>query len=162
MILLNIPQDVVTFGAAILSALILAIASLTVGLFRVAISVHSRLTGVETRVEIIRGYADERRIYDVYSRTDILWEHHKSGAPNLIILRSPENPMKQERWNELTNKLVQETLSDDEAQEFLAALLKREEQAKNEKDLGALAVLEHGIVLTQYRLREKEPRKSRD
>ena len=70
--------------------------------------------------------------------------------------------MKQERWNELTNKLVQETLSDDEAKEFLAALLKREEQAKNEKDLGALAVLEHGIVLTQYRLREKEPQVRRD
>ena len=70
--------------------------------------------------------------------------------------------MKQERWNELTNKLVQETLSDDEAQEFLAALLKREEQARNEKDLGTLAVLGHGIVLTKYRLREKEPQVRRD
>ena len=162
MILLSIPQDVVTFGAAILSALILALVSLTVGLFRVAISVHSRLTGVETRVEIISSYADERRIYEMYARTDILWEHHKSEVVDLIVVKSPENPMKQERWNELTNKLVQENLSEAEAEEFLAALMKRHEQARNEKDLGTLAVLGHGIVLTKYRLREKELRERRD
>lgn len=162
MILLNLPQGMVTFGAAVLSALIVALVSLTIGLFRVAISVHSRLTGLETRVEIISSYADERRINEMSARTDILWERHKSGVPNLIVLRPPENPMKQERWNELTYKLAEEKISDDEAEEFLAALLKREEQAKEEKDLGALAVLEHGIILTKYQLRVKELRESRD
>ena len=107
MTLLTIPQSVVTLGAAILSALILALASLAFVLVRVALSVHSRLTALETRVDHISGYADERRISDIHSKTDILWEQYKKGTPLLIFTRSPENPMKQERWNELTNKLAQ-------------------------------------------------------
>ena len=64
--------------------------------------------------------------------------------------------MKQERWNELADKLALDEISDDEAEEFLAALLKREEQAREEKDLAALAVLGPGIILTKWKLKEKE------
>ena len=69
--------------------------------------------------------------------------------------------MKQERWNELADKLHKEELSDNEAEEFLAALLKREEQAREEKDLAALAILGPGIVLTKWRLKEKELREQK-
>lgn len=162
MILLSIPQGMVTFGAAILSALILALVSLTVGLFRVAVSVYSRLTALETRLNIINGYVAEGRISEVYARTDILWEHHKTETPSLIIVRPPENPMKQERWNELTNKLAQEEISYDEAEEFLAALLKRREQAIAEKDAATLVLLGHGIVMARWRLKQEELQETRD
>ena len=162
MTLLTIPQSVVTLGAAILSALILALASLAFGLVRVALSVHSRLARLETRVDLINEYVGQGRLSEVYARTDILWERHKNAAPGLIILRPPENPMKQERWNELTNKLVQEVISHDEAEEFLAALLKREEQAIQEMDGAALVLLGHGIVMTKWRLKQEELRAAED
>ncbi len=66
--------------------------------------------------------------------------------------------MKQERWNELADKLNQNELLDNEAEEFLVALLKREEQAIKEKDAFALAILGPGIVLTKWKLKEKELR----
>ena len=162
MILLSIPQGMVTFGAAILSALILALVSLTFGLVRFALSVQGRLTALETRVDMISGYVAEGRISEVYARTDILWEHHKTETPSLIIVRPPENPMKQERWNELTNKLAQEEISYEEAEEFLAALLKRREQAIKEKDAFALVLVGHGIVLAQWRIKQEELREMRD
>ena len=64
--------------------------------------------------------------------------------------------MKQERWNELVHKLHRDEISDNEAEEFLAALLKREEQAREERDLAALAILSPGIILTKWKLKEKE------
>ena len=162
MILLSIPQGMVTFGAAILSALILALVSLTFGLVRFALSVQGRLTALETRMDMISRYIDEGRISEVYTRTDILWAHHMRETPGLIILRPPENPMKQERWNELTNKLAQEEISYEEAEEFLAALLKRREQAIKEKDAFALVLVGHGIVLAQWRIKQEELREMRD
>ena len=69
--------------------------------------------------------------------------------------------MKQERWNELADELHKDELSDDEAEEFLAALLKREEQAREERDLAALAILGPGIILTRWQLKEKELRESK-
>lgn len=64
--------------------------------------------------------------------------------------------MKQERWNELAEKLSQDEISYDEAEEFLAALLKREEQAREEKDWGTMYILGSGIVLSKWKLKEKE------
>ena len=69
--------------------------------------------------------------------------------------------MIQERWNELSYKLHKDELSDNEAEEFLAALLKREEQARDERDTATLAILGPGIILTKWQLREKELRESR-
>ena len=69
--------------------------------------------------------------------------------------------MKQERWNELTFKLHKDELSDCEAEEFLVALLKRAEQAREEKDVATLAVLSPGIILTKWQLKEKELREQK-
>ncbi len=69
--------------------------------------------------------------------------------------------MKQDRWDELTDKLVLQDLSDDEAEEFLAALLKREDQAREERDVATLAILSSGIVLTKWQLKEKELREQK-
>ena len=66
--------------------------------------------------------------------------------------------MKQERWNELADKLSQDEISYDETEEFLSALLKREEQARDEKDLAALVILGSGIILAKWKLKEKELR----
>ena len=153
MILLDIPQGVITFGSSFLAAVVVII----VAAFGFALSLHGRVKAVETMVTP----NDAERIKTTNARMEILWERHLSGAPNLTTVRPPENPMKQERWNELTNKLVQEELSDDEAEEFLSALLKREEQAQKEEDLGTLAVLEHGIILTKWKLKEKELREQK-
>ena len=79
----------------------------------------------------------------------------------LRIMGAPENPMKQERWNELADKLSQDEISYDEAEEFLSALLKREEQARDEKDLAALVILGSGIILAMWKLKEKELREQR-
>ena len=157
MILLNIPQGVVTFGSAILASLILALVTLTIALFRVAISIHARLTALETKLDDV----DPERIKDTSIRMDILWELYRAGTLNIRTLESPRNPMKQDRWNELTYKLHKDELSDSEAEEFLAALLKREEQARDEKDIAALAILGPGIVLTKWQLKEKELREQK-
>ena len=66
--------------------------------------------------------------------------------------------MKQERWNELANKLHKDELTDEEAEELLSALLRREEQALQEKDTAALAILGPGIILTKWQLKERELR----
>ena len=69
--------------------------------------------------------------------------------------------MEQERWNEFSEKLHREELSDEEAEEFLAALLKREGQAREEKDLAALAIIGPGNMLTKWQLKEKELREQK-
>ena len=69
--------------------------------------------------------------------------------------------MEQERWDELVHKLHRDEISDAEAEEFLAALLKRQEQAREEKDLAALAILGPGILLTKWKLKEKELREQK-
>ena len=69
--------------------------------------------------------------------------------------------MEQERWDELTIKLHKDELSDNEAEEFLAALSRREEQARKEKDVAAPALLGPGIILTRWQLKEKELREQK-
>ena len=64
--------------------------------------------------------------------------------------------MKQERWDELAGKLHREEITEDEAREFLAALLERREQAIREKDPATLSIVGAGIAFTQWRLGETE------
>ena len=64
--------------------------------------------------------------------------------------------MKQERWDELALKLHKEQITEDEAKEFLVALLKREEQAMREKDTATLVIVGAGIAFTEWQLKEKE------
>ena len=150
MILLDIPQAAVTIGSAILVAVAGAFLTLAVWIFRLLYSMQGRLTTLET--------IDPNRVRDTNARMVIVWEWYVQWARNLRAMEAPENPMKQERWDELAEKLHNEELSDEEAQEFLAALLRREEQALEEKDLAALAILGPGIILTKWQLKEKELR----
>ena len=64
--------------------------------------------------------------------------------------------MKQERWDELAGKLHREEISEEEAREFLAALLEKREQAIREKDPATLVIVGAGIAFTQWRLGETE------
>ena len=152
-ILLDIPQGVVTFGSAVMAALVMLIGA-AVGF---ALSIHGRVRTLETRVTP----NDAERMKTTNARMEILWELSRAGVLNLGALESPRNPMEQERWNELTYKLHKDELSDEEAEEFLAALLKRQEQAREEKDKAALAILGPGILLTRWQLKEKELREQK-
>ncbi len=159
MILLDIPQGVVTFGSAILASIILALVSLTIALFRVAVSLYGRLRALETNVR----FMDPPRVMETNARMEILWEEYKiEGIPNLRRGTSPPgNPMLQERWDELLTKLERDELPDDEAKELLAALLKRREQAKEEHDVVTNMLLGPGIILTKWQLKEKEIREQK-
>ena len=157
MILLDIPQGAITIAAAILVAFAGAILTLAIWVFRLLYSIQGRLKAVETLVTP----NDAERMKTTNARMEIVWEWYIQWARNLSAMGAPENPMKQERWDELADKLHKEDLSDDEAEEFLAALLKREEQAREEKDLAALAILGPGIILTKWQLKEKELRESK-
>ena len=157
MILLDIPQGAITIASAILVVVGGALVTFAVFLIRELFSVKERLKGMETLVTP----NDAEQMKTANIRVEILWEEHLRGVRNIGTVDSPENPMKQERWDELTNKLDQQELSDDEAEEFLAALLKREEQARQEKDAATLVILGHGIVLTKWRLKEKELREQK-
>ena len=150
MILLDIPQGVTTFAAAFLAAL----ATILIAVFGFMLSVHGRVKAVETTATP----SDAQQMKITNARMEIVWEWYIQWARNLRAMGAPENPMQQERWNELADKLHQQELSDEEAEEFLAALLRREEQAREEKDIAALAILGPGIILTRWQLKEKELR----
>ena len=156
-ILLDIPQGTITITSAILVVAGGALVTFAVFLIRELFSVKDRLKAVETLVPP----NDAERMKTTNARMEIVWEWHIQWTRNLRAMGAPENPMKQERWNELAEKLHKEELSDDEAEEFLAALLKREEQAREEKDLAALAILGSGIILTKWKLKEKELREQK-
>ena len=153
MIILDIPQGVITFASAFLASL----AAVVVAAFGFMLSIHGRLKAAETRVTP----NDAEQMRATNARMEILWELFRAGILNLGTLESPRNPMKQERWNELTLKLHKDELSDGEAEEFLAALIRREEQAREEKDVAALAILGPGIILTKWQLKEKELREQK-
>ena len=157
MILLDIPQGAVTIASAVLVLIGGGLITFAAFLFRQLFSIRDRLKAVEVTLE---PFGWERLSTTVF-RVEILWELYRAGILNLGTLESPRNPMKQERWNELTYKLHKDELSDDEAEEFLAALLKRQEQARVEKDVAALAILGPGIILTKWQLKEKELREQK-
>ena len=69
--------------------------------------------------------------------------------------------MLKERWDELLERLEREALPDNEAEELLAALLKRREQAKAEDDAVTMMLLGPGIALTKWQLKEKELREQK-
>jgi hypothetical protein len=104
---------------------------------------------------------DAQEMKSTNAGMEIVWDWYKQWARNLRAMQAPENPMKQERWNELADKLHLEQLSDEEAEELLSALLRREEQAVEERDLAALAILGPGIILTRWQLKEKELREQK-
>ena len=64
--------------------------------------------------------------------------------------------MTQERWDELAGKLHREEITEEEASEFLAALLERRKQAIREKYKATPVILGAGITFAQWRLGETE------
>ena len=154
MILLDIPQGAITIASAILVAFVGAILTLALLVFRLLYSSQGRVTAVETKL----GPFDERWLSTMVAKTEILWDWYRERAPYLHTANPPENPMKQERWDDLADKLHREELSDQGAEELLGALLKREEQALQGKDTATLVVLGPGIILTKWQLRERELR----
>ena len=156
-IILDIPQGAVTIASAIIAVFAGALVTFLAFIFRMLFSIRDRLKAVE----ILVPPNDARQMKTTNARMEILWELSRAGVLNLGTLESPRNPMKQERWNELTYRLHKDELSDEEAEEFLAALLRREEQAREEKDIAALAILGPGILLTKWQLKEKELREQK-
>jgi hypothetical protein len=156
-IILDIPQGAVTIASAIIVVFAGALVTFLAFIFRMLFSIRDRLKAVE----ILVPPNDARQMKTTNARMEILWELSRAGVLNLGTLESPRNPMKQERWNELTYRLHKDELSDEEAEEFLAALLRREEQAREEKDIAALAILGPGILLTKWQLKEKELREQK-
>ena len=155
MIILDIPQGVITFASAFLAAL----SAIVVAAFGFIVSIHGRLKALETLLAPF----DKNRLAATDARMEILWEEYKKeGIPNLRRgANPPGNPMLQERWDELLTKLEQGELPDDEAEELLAALLKRREQAKEEDDIVTNMLLGPGIILTKWQLKEKELREQK-
>ena len=154
LVLLDIPQGVVTIVSAVLVVFVGALITLAAFIFRMLFSIRERLTAVEAQVTP----NDAERMKANNARMEILWDWYKQWATSLRAMGAPENPMKQERWNELAEKLSSDEISEDEAKEFLSALLKREEQAREEEDLAALIILGSGIILAKWKLKEKELR----
>ncbi len=64
--------------------------------------------------------------------------------------------MTQERWDKLAGKLRREEITEEEAREFLAALLEERDQAIKEEDAATLVIVDAGITLTQWQLGESE------
>ena len=157
MILLDIPQGAITIASAILVVAGGALVTFAIFLVRQLFSIRDRLKTVETQATP----DDVEQMKITNAKMEVLWEWHIQWTGNLRVMGAPENPMQQERWNELADKLHQQELSDEEAEEFLAALLRREEQAREEKDIAALAILGPGIILTKWRLKEKELREQK-
>ncbi len=156
MILLDIPQGAITIASAILVAFVGAILTLTIWAFRLLYSIQGRVTALESRLEPL----DLQQLATTRVRTDIIWDEFKlEGIPNLRRGTGPPgNPMLQERWDELLLKLERDELPDHEAEELLAALLKRREQAKQEDDVVTNMLLGPGIILTKWQIKEKELR----
>ena len=154
-ILLNIPQGVVTFGSAVMAGLVMLIGA-AVGF---ALSIHGRVRALETKLEPI----DAHQLATTNARMEILWEQYRyESMPRLRrTVSPPENPMLQERWDELIKKLEKKQLPDDEAEELLAAFLKRRDQALEEDDMETIMLLGHGIVLTKWQLKQKELREQK-
>ena len=159
MILLDIPQGAITIASAILVAFTGAILTLGIWAFRFLYAIQGRVAALETKLEPL----EIERVASTNARVDIIWDEFKNqGIPNLRRgADPPENPMLQERWDELLTKLEHDELPDDEAEELLAALLKRREQAREEDDVVTNMLLGPGIVLTKWRLKEKELREQK-
>ena len=159
MILLDILQGAITIASAIMVAFAGALLTLALWAFRLLNSMQGRVTALETKLAPF----DPERVATTNARMEILWEQYLfEGVPNIRRrVGPPGNPMLKERWDELLVKLEREALLDDEAEELLAALLKRREQARAEDDPVTIMLLGPGIVLTKWQLKEKELREQK-
>lgn len=134
MLLLDIPQGVVTLASAILAAWIAVAGSFGVAVVGIALSFQRRLTAVEVELRELRNIQQESRF--LYPRN----------------IDPPGNPMKQERWDELLKKLELRLLSYEEAHELNAALKQRRRQAREENDKVAMALMSDALRSTEVQI----------
>lgn len=140
MILLDIPQGVVTLASAVLAAVITVAGSFGIVAVGVALSFQRRLTALEAEVRELRNNQRESRV--PYPRN----------------IDPPGNPMQQERWDELTKKLNLDLLSDDEAQELHAAFVQRHKQAREENDKVTMVLMRDAMRATEVQIHLAEIR----
>ena len=157
LILLDIPQGAITIASAILVAFAGAILPLGVWIFRLLYSIQGRLTALESSASGFQAADLPGRVSALEPQVSLIMDFIRNGQLlNLPGIPAPGNPMKQERWDELAVKLHREEISEEEAREFLAALLEKREQAIREKDAATLVIVGAGIAFTQWRLGETE------
>ena len=157
MILLDIPQGAITTASAILVAFAGAILTLAIWVFRLLYSIQGRLSALESSVDGLQAADLQRRVSAVEPQLSLILDFIRNGQlSNLPGVPAPGNPMKQERWDELAGKLHREEITEEEAREFLAALLEKREQAIREKDAATLVIVGAGITFTQWCLGETE------
>ena len=156
-ILLNIPEGVVNLASAILAAIVLVILTLAGLGFRLLYTMQGRISGVDSMVADLRSANLQGRVSALEPQVSLVLDFIKNGQlVGLPGVPAPGNPMTQGRWDELAGKLHREEITEDEAREFLAALLERQEQAIREKDTATLVILGAGITFAKWRLGESD------
>ena len=140
MILLDIPQGVVTLASAVLAAVITIAGTFGVAAVGVALSFQRRLTALEAEMRELRNNQRESRV--LYPRN----------------IDPPGNPMQQERWDELVKKLHLDLLSNDEAQELHGAFVQRHKQAREENDKVAMVLMRDAMRATEVQIHLAEIR----
>ena len=157
LIVLDIPSGVVTFASAILAALVLVIVTVASIGFRLLYAMHGQVSEMRSGVSELQTADLPGRVSALEPQVSLVLDFIRNGQlSNLPGVPAPGNPMSQHRWDELAGKLHREEISEEEAREFLAALLERREQAILEKDTATLVILGAGITFAKWRLGETE------
>ena len=156
-VFLTIPDGVVTLASAILAAIVLVILTLAGLGFRLLYSIQGRLSKSDSIVADLRAANLQERVSALEPQVSLVVDFIRNGQlASLPGVPAPGNPMAQERWDELAGKLHREEITENEAREFLSALLERREQAIREKDTATLVILGAGITFTRWQLGESE------
>ena len=140
MILLDIPQGVVTLASAVFAASIAVVGSLGAAAVGMALSFQRRITAVEVELGELRNSQREARF--IFSQN----------------IDPPGNPMKQERWDELLKKLELGLLLDEETQELKGALKQRRRQAREENDKTTMVIMSDALRATEVQIHLAELR----
>ncbi len=139
MILLDIPQGVVTFASSLLAA----IGVIVVASFGFVLSIHGRVKRLETQIEPLWNGMTQ-----AYGRQ----------AQNF---RAPGNPMLQERWESLLEKFGTNQLTLDEGEELREAFLAKQEEVKRDNDVDSLHTLQMCASILNVQLMEKGRKKKK-
>ena len=115
-----------------------AVSLCTLGLivFKGVLGVESRLTKLETKVELF-------------------WDLARKVVVNTLSGRAPGNPISVERWGYLLDRFDSNTLASQEAEELRQVFLERETKAKNERDIATLIAVGLGLALLAILLGRK-------
>ena len=139
MIILHIPQGVITFGSSVMAALVFFLGAI----FGFMLTQHGRVKRLETQMEPLWGGIT------------------KTYGQQTLNLNAPGNPMLQERWVSLLDKFGDDQLTLAEAEELLAALHAKQQEVKTNNDLEALRTVEICAGILKVQLMDKRRKKRR-